>query len=260
MTMSRLDIHGILLGIIVLTLAFIIATLFIFPKSRQEAIKDVYESYVSIMSKAKESDSLYASGGGVILDKDKGIILTLAHIVNPQDSGIPMGAASEATPEISAIIGGEKLPARILYREKPDIVILKANIPPEIRYRVKNASFANSEILDWDDVCAWGEPLDTPSVSCGIISQKRYRVPEIPQLEELKGVWLIQTDSAINTGNSGGPLFLVRGKYAGKIIGIVNMRATFEGIAFAIRSDTLRGVFGRTICKKELSRFHALCR
>lgn len=165
-----------------------------------------------------------AHGTGVII-KSGGIILTNAHVVNEIEN-------------ITVIFSdGESYPAQIQYIDKEsDLAVIKAN-----RLGLKPISFAEEDnVFAGQSVIAIGTPLSLSmrnSASKGIISGTDV---------SLKNSYypLLQTDAAINGGNSGGPLLNMKGqliginssKYAG--IGI-------EGLNFSIPLDTVNYVLGQ---------------
>ena len=104
------------------------------------------------------------------------------------------------------------------------------------------AVFASSKnIQTGDEVCAIGNPLSPDyslTMTSGIISATSREVSYNGAVMNL-----LQTDTSINEGNSGGPLFNDRGQ----VIGITNMKivssfSNIEGIGFAIPSDTLQSI------------------
>ena len=94
-----------------------------------------------------------------------------------------------------------------------------------------------------DQVSAIGNPLGelTASLSVGYISAKDRVVSG-----DTSGVHMLQTDAAINSGNSGGPLF----NACGEVVGIITAKysgssgsgATIEGLGFAIPVDDVKGI------------------
>lgn len=176
----------------------------------------------------RTSDS-QVSGSGVIISSE-GYIITNNHVV-------------EETSEVAIILAdGSSLPARIVSTDLyADLAVLKTDSPvPAV------ATIGNSDALKpGETVIAIGSPLGDfkNSVTVGVISATGR------SLDTGKGYLmedLIQTDAAINQGNSGGPLV----NLAGEVIGINTLvvrgqgfgSAIAEGLGFAIPSNTARAV------------------
>ena len=129
---------------------------------------------------------------------------------------------------------GEELPATLIGRDpKTDIAVLKVEADEPLVF----VDFGNSDIArvgDW--VMAMGNPLGQGfSVSAGIISARnRY----------LSGTYddYIQTDAAINRGNSGGPLFNMGGEVIGVNTAILSPNGGSIGIGFSMASNVVSGV------------------
>ena len=170
----------------------------------------------------KEQGYFVTSGSGVIINKE-GYIVTNYHVV---DQLSDINVKTHAGNDYSATLVGKD--------EKWDIAVLKL------------ASDKNDfDSLDWADsdkayvgehVIAIGNPVGLDStVTEGIISNIKRQVTADTDIHYL------QTDVAINAGNSGGPLI----DKDGKILGIATMKyaeAGFEGLSFALRSNDIRGV------------------
>jgi serine protease Do len=162
-------------------------------------------------------------GSGVIIDKDKGYIVTNNHVIKDAD-------------EIVVRLGpGEDVPARLVGADpKSDLAVLqvKADLPVQ-------AEWGDSDHLDNGDwVLAIGSPLGFDhSVTAGIVSATERSNLQITDYESL-----IQTDAAINPGNSGGPLIDLSGKVVGINTAIITLSGGYEGIGLAIPSALARRV------------------
>ncbi len=184
-----------------------------------------------------------ASGSGVIFDQ-RGYIATNAHVVD--------GAAMI---EI-VFIDGRRAPAEVVRAEPAyDIAVLK--LPPDTPLPAA-APLADSSTLEPGmQVLAIGSPLGTDyqnTVTTGIIAGLSRRVKDMgfdPRTFEVReydvvDVPLIQTDAAINTGNSGGPLINTRGEVVGLNTLIVRRdqagRSLVEGLGFAVPSNVVHGL------------------
>ena len=167
--------------------------------------------------------SAIAGGAGVIID-ERGFILTNAHLI--QDPG-----------KLTVLLAsGETRPATIISHDAPftDLAVLRMPAGG-----LKALTLGDSENLaPGQTVMAIGSPdIDyMNSVTTGVVSALHRR-------KALAGVWaedLIQTDTAINVGNSGGPLLNVKGQ----IVGLISFRDIGRedplfGISFAISSRTI---------------------
>jgi serine protease Do len=160
-------------------------------------------------------------GSGFIVDKD-GIILTNAHVVAEAD-------------EVRV-----KLPDRREFKGKvvgfdttTDIAVVKIDatgLPA-----VKIGDPAQVRVGEW--VLAIGSPFGFENtVTAGIVSATSRSLPEGSYVP------FIQTDAAVNPGNSGGPLFNMRGEVIGINSQIYSRSGGFQGIAFAIPIDAAIGV------------------
>ena len=167
----------------------------------------------------------YSSGSGVIFDAS-GLVVTNEHVVREPGT-------------LSVVLSnGEQRPAQLVSHDAPfnDLAVLR--IPSG---GLKSLPFGDSAELDpGQTVIAIGSALFEydNSVTSGIVSGlgRRY-LREGIFMEDL-----IQTDAAINTGNSGGPLVTLDGRVVGLVSNVVRRIAGFEniqGISFAISSRTM---------------------
>lgn len=158
-------------------------------------------------------------GSGFVIDGKEGLIVTNNHVIEGAD-------------EITIIFrNGSKLKVeKVLGKDtKTDLALLKVNpVKP-----LKDVKFGSSEKLrvgDW--VMAVGNPFGLGgSVSVGIISAKQRDIQSGPYDDYL------QTDAAINKGNSGGPLFNMDGEVIGVNTAIISPTGGSIGIGFSVPSD-----------------------
>ncbi|MFO8037750.1 MAG: trypsin-like peptidase domain-containing protein [Anaerolineales bacterium] len=180
------------------------------------------------------------SGSGVIISSD-GYIITNNHVI-------------ENAKEVEIILpGGSRIPAIIMGTDTfADLAVLKI----EGDNVTSPASFGNSEMLSpGETVIAIGSPLGKfqNTVTVGVVSatDRSLRITENYQMEGL-----IQTDAAINQGNSGGPLI----NLAGEVIGINTLivrggaSAVAEGLGFAIPSNRAKAIAEQIIEQGYFSR------
>jgi serine protease Do len=172
-----------------------------------------------------------ALGSGFVISAD-GYIVTNNHVIEGAD-------------EISIeFFGGKKLDAKLVGTDpKTDIALLKVESDKPLPF----VPFGDSDLMrvgDW--VVAMGNPLGQGfSVSAGIVSARN---------RELSGVYddYIQTDAAINRGNSGGPLFNMDGQVVGVNTAILSPNGGSIGIGFSMASNVVTKVvdqlreFGQT--------------
>jgi 2-alkenal reductase len=208
-----------------------------------QAVEKVGPSVVTILGIIPGQSTFFGrtpdspvSGSGVIISQD-GYILTNNHVI-------------EDTAEVSIILAdGTEYPAEIIGRDVfSDLAVLKMDGPaPSI------ASLGNSDALrPGETVIAIGSPLGDfkNTVTAGVVSatERMIDVNQNYQMEDL-----IQTDAAINQGNSGGPLV----NLAGEVIGINTLivrggsfgSAVAEGLGFAIPSNKAQAVSSQLIDK-----------
>ena len=162
-----------------------------------------------------------ALGSGFVISED-GFIVTNNHVIE---------GADDITIEF---FSGKKLKAKLVGTDpKTDIALLKVESDTPLEF----VSFGNSDLMrvgDW--VMAMGNPLGQGfSVSAGIVSA-RGRV--------LQGSYddYIQTDAAINRGNSGGPLFNMDGQVIGVNTAILSPNGGSIGIGFSMSSNVVSKV------------------
>jgi serine protease Do len=162
--------------------------------------------------------SASALGAGFVISED-GYVVTNNHVIEGAD-------------EIEVeFINGDIFPAKIVGTDANiDIAVLKIDANKPFEY----VAFGNSDVArvgDW--VMAMGNPLGQGfSVSAGIISARN---------RELSGPYddYIQTDAAINRGNSGGPLFNMDGEVIGVNTAIISPSGGSIGLGFSMASNTV---------------------
>ena len=162
-----------------------------------------------------------ALGSGFIISSD-GLLVTNNHVIENAD-------------EIKIeMLNGEILEAKVLGTDpKTDVALLKVESKNKLPF-VEFGNSDNSRVGDW--VLAIGNPLGQGfSVSAGIISARG---------RDLQGPYddFIQTDAAINRGNSGGPLFNTSGKVIGVNTAILSPNGGSIGIGFSMSSVVVQKV------------------
>ena len=182
------------------------------------------------------SQGMTGVGTGIIMSKD-GYIVTNAHVIYDDEYGY--GEASSVQIQMSD--EETTYDARIVaYDKEADIAVLKIdadNLTP--------AEFGDSSCCEVGEmVVAIGNPLGLQfqnTVTCGIISALDRKVTINDNT-----MTLIQTDTAINNGNSGGPLINSSGQVIGinsaKMSSTYSGEATVEGIGFAIPMSEAKSI------------------
>lgn len=172
----------------------------------------------------EQSRKVQSLGSGFVIDAEKGFVVTNNHVIADAD-------------EIEVNFNdGSKLKAELVGKDlKTDIAVLK--VDPKA-HKLKAVAFGNSEktrIGDW--VMAIGNPFGLGgTVTVGIISARKRDINSGPYDS------FLQTDAAINRGNSGGPLFDMDGKVIGINTAIISPSGGSIGIGFAIPAEMAVGV------------------
>jgi len=168
-----------------------------------------------------------ASGSGVIIRKE-GYIVTNNHVIaNAREHEISVTLHDDVTIEGDdvEVVGVDEL---------TDLAVIKIKTEKELP-ALELADSEKLEIGEW--VLALGSPLELKgSVSQGIISAK-HRVINKAVFEDL-----IQTTAVINPGNSGGPLVNLDGRIVGINTAIASNTGRWQGVGFAIPSNTVKSI------------------
>lgn len=166
-------------------------------------------------------------GSGFVIDKS-GYIVTNNHVIEGADQ-------IEVT-----FSDGKTYPAKLIGRDPDtDIAVLKIESPTDLP-AVKFADSDKVEVGDW--VIAIGNPFGLGgSVSAGIISARNRDINA--------GAYddFIQTDAAINKGNSGGPLFTLNGDVVGVNTAILSPSGGSVGIGFSVSANLARTITDQLI-------------
>lgn len=173
-------------------------------------------------------------GSGFIIDAE-GIVVTNNHVIQGAD-------------DIEVIMSdGRSYPAEVIGRDDAtDLAVLR--IEPEAP--LPSVDFGNSDGLrigDW--VLAIGNPFGLGgSVSLGIVSAMNRNIGAGPYDS------FIQTDAAINRGNSGGPLFDMDGQVVGVNTAILSPNGRSVGVGFAIPATTVSNIVDQLVMFGETRR------
>ncbi len=173
-------------------------------------------------------------GSGVIVRND-GYILTNNHVVE---------GASILEVELS---DDRKFDAKVIGTDyRTDLAVLKIEAKGLVAASLGNSG--DMEVGDW--VIAIGSPFGlSQSVTAGIVSATNRSDQGITMYDNF-----IQTDAAINPGNSGGPLLNLRGEVIGINTAIASRSGGYNGICFAVPSDTAKRVLDDLINKGRVTR------
>jgi len=174
-----------------------------------------------------ESQKGYSSGSGFILTAD-GYVVTNYHVIEGGKVFTVVTSDNEEHP--AELIGGDA---------SNDVAVLKIQ-----KGEFQSVKLGSSDaLIVGDQVVAIGNPLGelTSTLTVGYVSAKgRYVTTESTTIN------MIQTDCAINSGNSGGPLFNMKGEVvaitSAKYSGTSSSGASIEGIGFAIPIDDVMGI------------------
>jgi 2-alkenal reductase len=207
-----------------------------------QAVKTVGPAVVTVVGTVPGQQTFFGqtpdrdvSGSGFFVS-EQGYIITNAHVVqNTKEVSIILSNGSEQT---AVVVGADKY---------NDIAVLKAEGPvPAV------AALGNSDVLQpGESVIAIGSPLGDfkNTVTVGVVSATGRSI-DTGEGYQVEG--LVQTDAAINQGNSGGPLL----NLAGEVIGVNTLivrgsgsGAVAEGLGFAIPIDTAQAVAAQIIEK-----------
>ncbi|WP_420962757.1 DegQ family serine endoprotease [Brucella sp. IR073] len=167
----------------------------------------------------EDSRRVQSLGSGFVINAEKGIIVTNNHVIADAD-------------EIEVNFNdGTKLKAEVLGKDlKTDLAVLKIDPKKHKLTAVKFGDSSKARIGDW--VMAIGNPFGLGgTVTVGIISARNRNINSGPYDN------FIQTDAAINRGNSGGPLFDMDGNVIGVNTAIISPSGGSIGIGFAIPSE-----------------------
>ena len=163
-------------------------------------------------------------GSGFVIDGKEGYIVTNVHVIEGADE-IIANFSDGSKLKVDKVVGRDP---------KTDIALLKVT-PKKPLPTVKFGSSEAAKVGDW--VMAIGKPFGLGgSVTVGIISAKARDINSGPYDDYL------QTDAAINKGNSGGPLFNMDGDVVGVNTAIISPTGGSIGIGFAVPADTVVNV------------------
>lgn len=185
-----------------------------------------FEFFFGIPQSESQPREQRSGGSGVIISKD-GYIVSNNHVVE-QASELKV-TLHDGSNHTAKVIGAD--PAT-------DIALIKIDVPQELDI----LEFGDSESLkvgEW--VLAVGNPFGlTSTVTAGIVSAQGRSLGVIPSQMGIES--FIQTDAAVNPGNSGGALMNIEGKLIGINTVIKSPTGSYAGYSFAVPSSIVRKV------------------
>jgi S1-C subfamily serine protease len=190
------------------------------------SVVTVYTSQTeySIRSSEITAVSVGGIGSGVLISPTR--ILTAAHVVQ---------AANEVIVEF---LDGEVMRASVLAsRPSHDVALLELETPAN----VAPAEIGDSDVVGvGDQIFVVGAPLGQVfTLTVGYVSARRNSPDMIGGVSTLE---LIQTDAAINQGNSGGPMFSLDGRVVGIVSHILSQSGGSQGLGFAVSAKAAQEV------------------
>ena len=209
-----------------------------------DVVNELLPTVVTVVNRLPNGTA-QSSGSGFVIDAARGYLVTNNHVIENVRDTDP-GASFDVIFSDNRVVKGAKLIGR---DDKTDVAVLQ--VPAE---SLKAAALANSDDVPvGSTVVAIGSALGElqNTVTTGVVSAKGRRVPETDTvvLEDL-----IQTDAAINEGNSGGPLIWAATKQVIGMNTLVNREAGSEGLGFSIASNTVRAIADELIKNGKIER------
>jgi len=203
----------------------------------ERRVVNVYEevapSVVSITTRTLRRDFFFnvvpqeGAGSGFVLDR-AGHILTNYHVIQGVES-IEVSFGDQLTAP-ATVVGLDR---------RNDVAVLKVDVDPDLLHPVMLGASGDLRVGQW--AIAIGNPFGQfgRTLTTGVISALD-RTLEGPDNRTITGI--IQTDAAINKGNSGGPLLDSSGRVIGITSAIFSPTGTSAGVGFAVPVDTLKRI------------------
>jgi serine protease Do len=208
---------------------------FPFPFDDDDPMAEFFRRFIprgQLPNAPRESES-HSLGSGFIISSD-GYILTNAHVVDSADEVVVR--LTDRREFNARVIGADR---------RSDVAVLK--IEAEGLPAAKLGNPEKLRVGEW--VAAIGSPFGLEnSVTAGIVSAKGRSLPQENYVP------FIQTDVAVNPGNSGGPLFNLNGEVVGINSQIYSRSGGYMGLSFAIPIDVAMDVQGQLRATGKVSR------
>ena len=163
-------------------------------------------------------------GSGFVFDRN-GHIITNQHVIQ------------DANKIIVTFLDGRSYNAELIGKDPfTDLAVIKVDVDRSLLQPISLGDSSNLKV--GEQIAAIGNPFGlSGSMTSGIVSQLGRLLPAQDSLFQIPDV--IQTDAAINPGNSGGPLLNMRGEIVGINTAIQSDTGEFNGIGFAVPSQTI---------------------
>jgi len=200
------------------------------PRTRRKSIEDMFDNFFNFGPQIQPEQR--ASGSGVIVSDD-GYIVTNNHVVSDGGTGV--------ADEINVTLHSKKVyKAKIIGRDpSSDLAVLKID-GTDLPYMIFGNS-DNVKLGQW--VLAVGYPLTLETtVTAGIVSAKGRSIGINSRQSQTPVESFIQTDAAVNQGNSGGGLFTADGQLIGINSAILAPTGTYAGYSFAIPVNIVKKI------------------
>jgi len=190
------------------------------PKVPKNApFEEFFDDFFDRKGRPMPDRKVTAQGSGFVIDGKEGLIVTNNHVIDGADE-ITINFNDGTKLVVDKVLGKDS---------KSDLALLKVT-PKKPLPQVTFGSSTKLKVGDW--VIAIGNPFGLGgSVSVGIISAKQRDINTGPYDD------FLQTDAAINKGNSGGPLINMDGEVIGVNTAIISPTGVSIGIGFAVPSD-----------------------
>jgi serine protease Do len=186
--------------------------------------EEFFEDFFNRKGRPQTDRKVSSLGSGFVVDAKEGLVVTNNHVIDGADE-IVLNFSDGSKLKVDKVVGKDA---------KTDLALLKVT-PKKPLVAVSFGSSAKMKVGDW--VMAIGNPFGLGgSVTVGIISAKQRDINSGPYDDYL------QTDAAINKGNSGGPLFNMDGEVIGVNTAIISPTGGSIGIGFAVPADTAMAV------------------
>jgi 2-alkenal reductase len=211
--------------------------------SRSPGVVTIYAIYGGTSDSAQE-----AQGSGFVVSP-KGYILTNSHVIT--NAGEGNGKVSAADKLYVEFQDRDRIPARVVgWDIYDDVGLIKVN-PAD--HRLNPVPLGDSaQVKVGEPVAAIGSPFgNVNSLSVGVVSATERSIDSLTSQYSL--VDAIQTDAAINHGNSGGPLFDARGRVIGINAQIRSDSGNAEGVGFAVPIDSAKRSMAQLIAAGRVS-------
>lgn len=217
---------------VIIFLFVILSSLYTYAQDLSALFDKVSPAVVQIQTKEtevvgegqmKQTVTAQGLGSGILISKE-GLILTAAHVVQTAE-------------EVKVVFkNDEVIPAKIIGTEKTaDVALIKLVWPPSDK-NIFIPKVADSDLVKTgQEVLVIGSPYGlAQSLSVGHISGRHEKKSVSHNMTLME---FFQTDAAINTGNSGGPMFNMKGEVVGIVSYILSESGRFQGLGFAATAN-----------------------